>query len=415
VSDVLLISGRPQAVHKAAGLGLGVLWLQHRKPVESGAADAADAVIMMDYRDREAAMEMVRAAHKSFGFSRVVTLVDQAAELAAAINEEFGLPGLRPAQAHRFRDKLAMRGWLRSCGLEPDVAAGPVASAADLAGFGARHGYPLILKPVDGTASRGVLQVDSPAEAETAWRAATILRERGDLPFAAYYPVRDFMAEEYLDGPEYSAEAFSFAGRHSVIAITSKIMSKSHAGFVEMGHAQPAALDNDQERVIVEHVTAFLDVMGLGDGASHTELKLTARGPRIVEGHCRVAGGRVMDLVAAAYGIDLESYAVGWPFRRFPELPARPVPRAAAATAFLTAEPGTVEAIEGAEEVRACPSVLDLEIDVKVGDTVPELTDNFCRPGQVLVTAASTSAATDLAADLARRVRIVTRPPGQPR
>jgi hypothetical protein len=64
--------------------------------------------------------------------------------------------------------------------------------------------------------------------------------------------------------------------------------------------------------------------------------------------------------------------------------------------------------------VRACPSVLDLEIDVKVGDTVPELTDNFCRPGQVLVTAASAGAAAELAADLARRVRIVTRLPGQP-
>jgi biotin carboxylase len=407
MSDVLLISGRPQAVRKAAGLGLRVLWLQHRKPVESGVADAADAVLMMDYRDREAAMEMVRAAHKSFGFSRVVTLVDQAAELAAAINEEFGLPGLRPAQAHRFRDKLAMRGWLRSCGLELDVAAGAVASAVDLAGFGARHGYPLVLKPVDGTASRGVLRVGSQAEAESAWRAATSLRDRDDLPFAAYYPVRDFLAEEYLDGREFSVEAFSFAGRHSVIAIT----SKSQAGFVEMGHAQPAVLGEDQERVIVEHVTAFLDVMGLRDGASHTELKLTARGPRIVEGHCRVAGGRVLDLVAAAYGIDLESYAVGWPFGLLPELPARPLPRAAAATAFLTAEPGTVVAIEGAEEVRGCPSVLDLEIDVAVGDTVPELTDNFCRPGQVLVTAASTGAATELAAELARRVRIVTRRP----
>jgi hypothetical protein len=34
-----------------------------------------------------------------------------------------------------------------------------------------------------------------------------------------------------------------------------------------------------------------------------------------------------MDVVEAVYGIDLERYAVGWPFRLVPELPARPLAR----------------------------------------------------------------------------------------
>ncbi len=95
--------------------------------------------------------------------------------------------------------------------------------------------------------------------------------------------------------------------------------------------------------------------MGLRDGVSHTELRLTSRGPRVIESHDRVSGGRVMDLVEAVYGIDLERHAVGWPFRLVPELPWRPAARGAAATRFLTAEPGTVVAIEGADEVRAHP------------------------------------------------------------
>jgi hypothetical protein len=75
-----------------------------------------------------------------------------------------------------------------------------------------------------------------------------------------------------------------------------------------------------------------------------------------------------MDLVEAVYGIDLERYAVGWPFHLVPELPRRPLARGAGAFRFLIAEPGTVDAVEGAEEVRAHPSVLDLQIDVKAGD-----------------------------------------------
>jgi biotin carboxylase len=407
VNDALLIiGGRPQALAKAKELGLRVVWLQQKKPLAPGQADPADAVIMMNYRDWDKALPMVRAAHRTFGFTRVVSLVDQAMELVGRINDEFGLPGTSRAVAHRFNDKLAMRAWLRETGFE-DVAAEPAGDADGLRRFGARHGYPFVLKPTDGTASRGVLRIQGPEDVDPAWRSATQLRGRADLPFAAYYPVRDFLAEEYLDGTEYSVEAFSFDGRHSVIAVT----GKSQDGVIETGHAQPAMLSAEDEAVIAAHVAGFLDAMGLRDGVSHTELRMTARGPRIVEGHNRVAGGRVMDLVEAVYGIDLERYTVGWPFRLVPELPRRPEARGAGAIRFLTAEPGTVEAIEGADEVRAHPGVLDLELDVTAGDVVPEVTDNFCRPGQVLVTAADTEAAAGLAETLARKVHIVTRRP----
>lgn len=401
---LLIIGGRPQALRKARELGLRVVWLQQKKPLPPGQADPADALIMMNYRDEDAAMPMVRAAHETFGFTRVVSLVDQALELVGRVNDEFGLPGTSREVAHRFCDKLAMREWLRTTGFE-DVAAEAAVDAAGLRRFGARHGYPFVLKPTDGTAGRGVIRVEAPYDAEPAWQAAAALRERTDLRFAAYYPVREFLAEEYLDGTEYSVEAFSFAGRHSVIAITAKAIE----GVIEVGHAHPAIVTPDDEAAIAAHVTGFLDAMGLRDGVSHTELRLTSRGPRIIEGHNRVAGGRIMDLIEAVYGIDLERYAVGWPFGLVPELPERPRAHAAAATRFLTAEPGTVVAIEGADDVRGHPDVLDLEIDVEPGDVLPEVTDNFFRPGQVLVTAAETATAIELAACLSRKIRIVTR------
>jgi biotin carboxylase len=405
VTDVLLvIGGRPQAIAKARELGLRVVWLQHRKPVRAEYATAAEAVLMLDLRDHDRVLPVVRAAHEAYGFTRVVSLVDQAMELVGAINDEFGLPGTSYEVAHRFCDKHAMRTWLRDKGFE-DVAADRVDDAAALRRFGERHGYPVVLKPVDGTASRGVVRIDSAADAAAAWTAASSLRDRDDLPFAAYYPVGDLMVEEYLDGPEYSVEAFSFAGRHTVIAITGKVW----AGHIEMGHVQPAALAAADEDAIATHVTGFLDTMGLRDGVSHTEVRLTARGPRIVEGHNRVAGGRIMDLVDEVTGIDLERHAVGWPFGLVPDLPDRPRIRHAAATHFLTATAGTVVEVDGADEVRGHPAVLDLEVDVEPGEVVPELTDNFCRCGQVLVAAADAASAADLAASLAGRVRIETR------
>jgi biotin carboxylase len=404
---ILIIGGRVQAIEKARALGLNVVFLQHKERLAAGQAEAADALILADYLDWDVARPLVRAAHEAYGFTKVVSLVDQAMELVGRINDLLGLDGTSYEVAHRFHDKLAMREWLGEAGFET-VGAEEIKDAAALRAFGSRYGYPFVLKPVDGTGSRGVVRIDDPGETGEAWRRSAGLRGRDDLILATFFPVDRFFAEEFIDGPEYSVEAFSFGGRHVAVSVTDKICT----GAVEMGHAEPALLPPDQEAALVHHVVTFLQTMGLRDGVSHTEVRMSAAGPRIIEGHDRVSGDRVMDLVEAVYGIDLEQYAVGWPCGLVSELAGRPSPRCAAATRFLTAAPGTVIAIDGEEEVRACPAVLGLDLAVGVGDEVQAVADNFYRPGQVLVTAPDTAAATELSAALASKVRIRTRGAG---
>lgn len=402
-NTLLIIGGRLQAIQKARSLGLRVVLLQHKDRLLPGQAEEADALLLVDYLDWEVARPIVRAAHEVYGFTAVVSLVDQAMELVGRINDLFDLPGTSYEVANRFHDKLVMRQSLQAVGFET-VAAEEVEDAAALRDFGNRHGYPLVLKPIDGTASRGVVVVAGPGECETAWQQSSSLRDRSDLAMAKFYPVNRLIAEQYLDGPEYSAESFSFDGRHAVLTMTDKLTD----GVVEAGHALPAALHPADEAALVEHVVGYLTAMGLRNGVSHVELKLTSRGPRIIEGHDRVAGDRIMDLVHAAYDVDLEHYAVAWPHRLVPALPDRPVPLRSAATRFLTAEPGRVVAIEGAEDVRAHPGVLDLDITVAVGATIGPVGDNFDRPGQLLVAAEDVTAAVQLCDALVGKLHIVT-------
>jgi biotin carboxylase len=401
---ILIIGGRLQAIEKAKALGLSVVFLQHKERFLPGQAEAADALILADYLDWDVARPLVRAAHEAYGFTKVVSLVDQAMELVGRINDLLRLDGTSYEVAHRFHDKLAMREWLGKAGFET-VAAEEIKDAAALRRFGSRYGYPFVLKPVDGTGSRGVIRIDDPGETGEAWCRSVGLQGRNDLPLATFFPVGRFIAEEFIDGPEYSVESFSFSGRHVAVSVTDKIS----AGVVEMGHAEPALLAPHDEAALVDRVVAFLQTMGLRDGVSHTEVRMSAAGPRIIESHNRVSGDRVMDLVEAVYGIDLEQYAVGWPHGLVQELAGRPSPRCAAATRFLTAAPGTVVAIEGEEEVRAHPAVLDLDLAVGVGDEVQAVADNFYRPGQVLVAAPDTATATEVCAALASKVRIRTR------
>ena len=119
----------------------------------------------------------------------------------------------------------------------------------------------------------------------------------------------EFLMEEFLDGPEISVETLTFDGRHVVVAVTDKEIGGP--GFVEIGHSQPSGCSAETLREVTRLVTDFLDAVGLRNGPGHTEVKLTSRGPRIVESHNRVGGGRINELAEIAYGVDMERYALG--------------------------------------------------------------------------------------------------------
>jgi biotin carboxylase len=269
--------------------------------------------------------------------------------------------------------------------------------------MGACHGWPVIVKPSDSSASAGVFRVDGPDDAAEACRRVAQLRD-DQLPEGV---LDRFLVEEYVNGPEFSVEAVSVSGEHVVLAITEKLLAED--SFVEIGHALPARLDGVVERRLAAATMAFLDAMGLRDGPSHTEFRLENGMPRVIESHDRVGGDRIHDLVEAVCGVDQDRFALGWPFGLAPAPRSGLAPSCGAATRFFDSVPGEVVAIEGVEEVAGHPSVIALEVSVQVGDVVRPLRSSWDRVGQVAVRAATTADALALAERLASRVHVVTR------
>jgi biotin carboxylase len=402
----LVIGGRIETLRKAAGLGPRLVHLQHPHRFGPEHASLVEAGLLADFTDWAVTRPLVQGAHDAFGIDGVATLTEPALETAGRVNDLLGLPGNGYHVTRLLRDKVAMRQRQAEAGAGP-VAAEAVCDRRCLASFGEAHGYPFIVKPADGTASMGVLRVDGPENLEQAWRHME--RVRGEpLHADAIGTVRadTFIAEEYLDGPEYSVEAFTFRGRHVVLAITEKSVLPN---FVEVGHAVPARLDGPAASEVSDAIRTFLDCVGVREGPTHTEIRLTASGPRVVESHTRPGGDRIIELVETAVGVDLERYTVGWPLGLVPEIVESPVPMGAAATRFIVAEPGVVERIEGVAAVRAQPDVVLVEVDVAPGDYVRAPAWSWDRPGQVVAAAATTEAAIARCEELVDQIRIVTR------
>ena len=116
--------------------------------------------------------------------ARIIALHEVDLDVAAELRQELAIPGDTPAELDRFRDKLAMARRLAESGVPaPASAAAPDHDA--VARFAADHGWPVILKPVRGTASAHVARLDAAADlAAYAFPEGTAMMVQSYLPHA---------------------------------------------------------------------------------------------------------------------------------------------------------------------------------------------------------------------------------------
>ncbi len=129
---------------------------------------------------------------------RIECLWEPGIMLAAELRRHFGLPGLTVEQAHRFRDKEAMKQALDTAGIRTPrhVAVDSIAGCWEAA---EEIGFPIILKPIAGAGSADTYRVQSADEL------------RAVLPRLRHVPT--VSVEEFVDGEEYTFDTITIDGR----------------------------------------------------------------------------------------------------------------------------------------------------------------------------------------------------------
>ncbi|MFJ2821757.1 ATP-grasp domain-containing protein [Streptomyces toxytricini] len=265
-------------------------WPEHLEKLDDAAEHARVIVLRPDATDSEW-LALARAVHALHPVTRIGSFYDDCRPQAALVARDLGLDTHSPEVVEVVRDKHAMRQRLADTGVERTASA--VVDGVDaLKAFAAEHGYPCVVKPVDGAASKGVSVIHAPEEAEQAF-----LRAGGAGAGSRV------AAEEFLSGDQYSVEAFSEKGEHIVLAVTRKFSDP--VSLVELGHVMPAPLEPEQRTAIEHHVTAVLNALDVEFGPTHTEVILTPAGPRVIETHLRTGGDDLWDMVTGATGVDM--------------------------------------------------------------------------------------------------------------
>lgn len=275
---ILILAAGPMqipAVITARELGLFVI-AADRNPQAPG-LQLADLGLPFDVVKYAALADWADAHKREYNIAAVFAGADVAVT-AAVINQRLGLPGIPLAVADASHNKARMKQcWLRD-GV-PTPACEEVAAPSEARKVARKYGYPVMVKAVDNSASRGTKVVRSENELDPAVESAM-----------SYSTTDSCLVEQFVVGEELSVETIMHNGEQCRAGVVDR-----HYGFfpfpIEVGHTNPSHLTPEIQDSIYQVVDDAARSLGIIHGPAKADMILTKQGPMILEMPARLSGG----------------------------------------------------------------------------------------------------------------------------
>ncbi|MFF5408263.1 acetyl-CoA carboxylase biotin carboxylase subunit family protein [Streptomyces misionensis] len=257
----------------------------------------------------------------------VLAITEFSMELAAAVRELLGIPGTPSAVEACVLDKARTRevlhehgltrvGFHRSSLLDPEDLLGGLEP-------------PVVVKPRSFSGSHGVTFVADRSELARVFDpydlAETDLDDRDGrvAHLDGDHRTHEVIIEEYVPGPEISAEGLVVDGRLTLFTLTDKV-NTGMPYFEEVGHVVPSKYTRERTGQVEEYLQAVVSALGFVTSPMHAEIKLLDDRIELVEIHTRYPGDRVVELLQSAY--DIRPYEAYFDAMLNGRVPQRPRP-----------------------------------------------------------------------------------------
>jgi biotin carboxylase len=357
-----------------------------RNPAAPGFA-LADRRCIVSIED-ETAIERLAAA---FPLDGVISPAgDAPVAVAARVAERLGLPHpVSAATASLVASKLRQREALTAAGVpQPrwEIAVGESPTV--------EFEPPLVVKSADRTDRGGPTIVRRARDLAAAVEGARRLGRTGVV-----------MVEELLEGDEVTVSGFSAAGEFVPLAVTDRLSAAEPAFGVALAHMWPSRY----AEAAAEVARRAVEALGIDEGPSYTQLRLSRGGPEVIEVGAKLGGGHDAELVQLVSGIDLNGLglaaALGRPIAASELKGAFREVVGGAAVRFLVAPPGS---LEGVEVPQGGNGVVSTRVYHDAGHVFGPLRRAADRAGAVLAVGASREEAEARVDAAVERIRFVT-------
>lgn len=284
---------------------------------------------------------------------------------------ELGLPGINYTSAKIVKNKARVRKILFDAKADDTGYSYEVNSLDEAKEILPEITFPRMVKPVDGSGSRGASRVDCGED----FIAACKFAMDSSITHTA-------VAEPFVEGLEYGVESFVYEGEIYVMGIMQKEMTLPPY-YAELGHAIPSGLSDSHEEKVRACVRKAISALGINYGSVNMDLLIHGDDVHIVDIGARMGGNLIgshviprgtgieymQNMIRAAVGDEANFKPVNAPF---------PI-----ATKILALSPGKIVELPNFEVLKREFGV-EIEHHLKVGDVITPYRTNLDGCGYVV-------------------------------
>jgi len=270
----------------------------------------------------------------------------------SAIAEGMNLPSIGFDVALHCNNKIAMREEFQKVGIpQPKFSVGSVNNLS----------YPIVVKPVDNCASRGLTIVKD-----------TLHLEKSIIHALHNSDDQRVLLEEFIDGKEYSVDTIVYKGRVYPAGISDRIFEAKDEYAIQKGSLTPSLLPEETQKRIYELMQECAEVIGIEWGAFKGDLIIRDNVIYVLEVTARLSGGFDAQFRKPySFGVNLIKatidLACGKPLDFYDIIPKW---FKYSATFTVFPKEGIIKEIRGEEELRNMEGIKQVFITKRVGELI---------------------------------------------
>ena len=344
-------------IQAASKRGMAALLASEGRHALTGAAAHG---VQITLADPEASLQAILRAAAEAPIAAVIGTDDGSTELGVQAALALGLPH-NPLDSVRYaRRKDLARARLAACGV-PVPRHWRIDLLQPLTAQLASLDYPVVVKPVALSGSRGVIRADSP---EAAVRA--VERLRPILRDVTRPEEREqVLAEAFVPGAEVAVEGLLRRGQLQVLAVFDKPDALNGPFFEETYYVTPSRHPQATLTRLQQTLQRACDAYGLREGPVHAECRINDEGVWVIEVAARTIGGLCGRLLRFGTGYLLEDLVVAHALGE--DLAVRSGEGAAGVMMIPIPQAGVLRRVEGMVAAQRVPFVEEVIVDVREG------------------------------------------------
>lgn len=257
----------------------------------------ADDYAVVSTRDVDALIAFIEEFQKNKEIHGVMTMGSDIPDILAVLCDRFGWIGPSKQTAHWGTNKYAMKCRFQECEI-PIPYFSLVSSVEDLEEKINEIGYPVVIKPLDRSGSRGVFKLSGSKNIKELFNESKSESFSGKV-----------MVEKFLDGLQISTETILYDDDAETPGFADRnyeLIDTFAPRIIENGGRVPSLLTPDEKKEVIDLVTRSARALGVERGVAKGDVVMTDKGPYMIEMAVRLSGGDFSEsLIPLGCGVNI--------------------------------------------------------------------------------------------------------------